>query len=301
MTLAVIIMTTIKLSLGFDVERPHSQFALSKMANKVRLKQIAYIQNISKELDKKNIPRTFFILGNYLERCLDDFSTEILRDVYNKNNSLNEIQQHTYSHLMIRKIKERTEKKIATLIEFRKDIRKANNLLKNILDITPFGLRLPFGYYHDLTDVPDFLTEIQKLGIIYVSSDLRAKNSLEAPLTIKRQPHTYKNAKFPDIIEIPSHGWQDAIFTEEMSSKYLGARLKFNSTEIFSHYDELLEKALKFSIEKSPFYISLCLHPWAMMEYDPKLLILSKIISSAKSKGILIDSYGAIAKEVLNK
>ncbi|MFW9997540.1 MAG: polysaccharide deacetylase family protein [Candidatus Odinarchaeota archaeon] len=292
-------MSKVKLSLGFDVERPHGSFTESKKSIDVRKRQITFIKKLSKLLDEEEVPRTFFILGNYLEKCLDDFSTEELRKVYDHDNKLNEIQQHTYGHPMIRNIKERADKQAVTPKEFGKDLLKANSILKDILDVSPTGIRTPFGYSRDLLDIPELLAELERLKFRYVSSDLRSENSLEAPLTVKRQPHTYYLAGYPNIVEIPSHGWQDAIFTGEMAQKFLKRKPIHNAEQIFGHYNGLLERAIDLAKRNTVIYVSLCLHPWAMMEYDPTLRILRRTVNSAKSKNIEIISYGTVADEVL--
>ncbi len=289
-------MANLNLSIGFDVERPHGQFAETKDARKVRKTQIAFIRKLIGMLDDYEVPRTFFILGNYLEKCLADFSKKELQEVFNKNNLYNEIQQHSHSHNMIRVIEDRPIKKIVTPEEFGKDLQKANDFIKEILEITPYGLRIPFGYHQDLSDIPSLLLELDKLDFLYVSSDLRSVHSLEAPLTLKRQPHRYHQTGFPNIVEIPSHGWQDAIFTREMALKFLGRNPISDPKKIFSHYNGLLEKALEISRKERPFFISLCLHPWAMMEYDRNLKILKKLINSSRMKNIKTISYGTIAK-----
>ena len=53
--------------------------------------------------DQKGAPRTFFILGHYLESCLNKYDIDSLQEVYDRNNPLVEIQQHSYSHQIFMK------------------------------------------------------------------------------------------------------------------------------------------------------------------------------------------------------
>jgi hypothetical protein len=50
-------------------------------------------------------------------------------------------------------------------------------------------------------------------------------------------------------------------------------------------------------IEAERVSIALCLHPWAVMEYDPELELLLKISESARQKGFEILSYGQVADQ----
>jgi peptidoglycan/xylan/chitin deacetylase (PgdA/CDA1 family) len=292
-------MNRINISIGFDVERPHGEFTNLKTATKVRQKQLTFTRKIIKLLDENEVPRTFFILGNYLDKSLEDFSIEELQEVFNKDNPLNEIQQHSYSHIMFRSIQERPEKRIVTSEEFGRDLQKANDRIKTVLGVVPYGFRAPFGYYQDMSDKPELLVELDRLRFLYVSSDLRSEHSLKAPLTAQRQPHTYYRVGFPNIVEIPSHGWQDAIFTNEMALKFLGKKPISESKKILSHYIGLIEKAQNIKSRETAIFVSFCLHPWAMIEYDRKLKVLRRIIES-RSTNIEIVSYATIAKKVLS-
>ncbi|MBS3151254.1 polysaccharide deacetylase family protein [Candidatus Woesearchaeota archaeon] len=290
-------MSNVILSLGYDTERPYGIFADSYNGKQFRREQLRFINRLSDFLDEENVPRTFFILGDYLEKCLRDFSKDELRGIYCRSR-LNDIQQHSYSHLIFRRIKRNEGKPIVSWQQFVDDVEKANQTLKKILDIDPIGLRTPMGYHHDLSDLPEMVEALSKTGLRFVSSDLRGEDSIEAKLTHQRQPHTYNNIGYNNIVEIPSHGWHDDIFTAEKAHKYL-KQTPSDPEEILQHYTSLMKSAIEMSRDKL-IYISLCLHPWAVMEYDPELQIHKGIIDKTRELQIKIIPYKRIAEEVLS-
>ncbi|MDE3742516.1 polysaccharide deacetylase family protein [Maribacter polysaccharolyticus] len=285
-------MTRKYLSFGYDTERPYGEFAQTKIGSELRKKLMGFIRKLNGMFDQEDVPRTFFILGHYLEACLTDYDIDALREVYHKDNPLIELQQHSYSHPIIRKIKGREEKKVITSGEFIKDLQQAGEVIENILGVYPNGVRTPIGYHHDLSDMPEILEGMQGMGIRYVSSNLRSEDSLEAPLNRNRQPHDYGNIGYPTIVEMPSHGWQDVIFTKEKAAIFLG-REPDSQEKICKHFDELLLQAN--DIDLPVVNIALCLHPWAVMEYDPQFEIHKHIINSARSMGFELKSYGQVA------
>lgn len=235
-------MTKKYLAFGYDTERPYGALALSEEGREFRKGQIGFVRRMNAMFDEKDVPRTYFLLGNYLESCLLDFDKGCLRTIYNKENPLIEIQQHTYSHPIIRPIKGRLDKHVFTPKQFGMDVKMAAELINEILGVQTFGLRTPIGYHQDLSDKPQILEELRNHGIKYVSSHLRSERTLEGPLTKDRQPHDYNNIMFPELIEIPSHGWQDVVFTKEKAKIFL-EREPDGPEEIIHHYSKLFSKA----------------------------------------------------------
>jgi len=213
-------MSNIKLAFGYDIEKPYGYFAETKGGEKFRQKQLKFIKKLSELLNKENIPRTFFILGDYLKKCLNHFSKDELKTIY-YNDNLNEIQQHSYSHIIFKEIKNVENRQIFAPSEFIEDIKKANLVIKDILNISPTGLRTPLGYSKDLSDNPIIVENLSKLRFNYVSSSLRDNESINGELTYERQPHTYQHIGYSKIVEIPSQSWQDTIFTFDRAKKYL--------------------------------------------------------------------------------
>lgn len=290
-------MQNVKLALGYYAERPYGRFAETSEGKASRPKQLDFQRKLFGFLDKEGAPRTVFILGDFLEKCLYDFRRKDLRELYDKDNRLNDIQQHSYSHAAFRPIRGENAR-VVTVEEYLADLEKANHVIEGVLSVKSVGLGTPYGYHHDLSDVPELLEGLGRMGFLYVSSDLRRESSLDAPLTGERQPHTYGNVGISHIVEIPSHGWQDAVFTAEKSQRILG-RKPDDAETILRHYAGLLGKAAGMAEDDKTVYVALCLHPWAIMEYDPDLKIHRKLIGEARERRIEIVSYKKIAEETV--
>lgn len=292
-------MTQKFLSFGFDTESPYGTFASTIEGKDLRKRQIELVQRINQVFDNHDAPRTFFILGAYLDACLEDNSPSELREIHNKNNPLVEIQQHSFSHLIFRIIKGKEGRHVATPREFGKNLEKANETLERILGVKPNGLRTPLGYHHDLSDMSEILEGLSRLGFRYVSSDLRSERTIFGDVVPERQPHTYGSVGFPNLVEIPSHGWQDTIMIPAKAQNYLG-RKPFTFEEMIEVFANLFREAntLLTKRDEKTVYLSLCLHPWAILNYDPNLELQKRVIDMARKEGFEIKTYGQVADSV---
>jgi len=288
---------SIKLSFGYDTERPYGKLAETAEGDAFREKQIAFVRKLSCFLDTERIPRTHFILGNYLDCCQRTFSRETLRDIFNNDNPLLELQQHSYSHPVFRPTQEGDKSAVSTE-EFVADVERASDTIEIILGRRPTGLRTPRGYDRDLSDRVDILAGLANVGIQYVSSNLRSATNIDGPYTPERQPHTYLHVGYPEIVELPSHGWQDAIFAPEHARKFLG-RDPDTLEQVVQHYESLFKQAEALTeTTGKKAYISLCMHPWCIMQWDANLDIHKRIIELGSNLGVEFVTYGAIADEV---
>lgn len=284
----------VRLAFGFCAERPFGDWADSPKGPGMRRKNLRSVEGINNMMEGLEVPRTFFILGDYLRRCTGEYSTGELKDIFMTRSGLVEIQQHSYSHPIFRAIERRPDRVPITPDEFRKDLQKAQETISEIFGIEPTGIMTPLGYHNDLSDVPDVLAVVGGMGFRYVSSNLSGPDSLNAPFSMDRQTHTYKERGFPRLVEIPTHGWQDSAFTEE-GRKRDGLR-HYSPDDIFKHYASILEEA---EMAEGDACVSLCLHPWAIREYG--LSPHAALIDFARRRGIAIVSYGDIARDTLAK
>ena len=288
---------TVKISLGYDTERPYGSWAETSEGDAFRQKQLMFVRSLSQFLDSEHVPRTHFILGNYLDCCQRTVSKEELGEIYGKENTLMELQQHSYSHPIFRPTQESDKSAVSTEV-FIADVKKASDVIESILGVRPTGLRTPRGYERDLSDRADIILGLQSEGMMYVSSNLRSATNIDGPYTPERQPHSYAHVGFPSLIELPSHGWQDAIFAPEHAQKFLG-RDPDTPDQVVAHYESLFNQASELAREtQKTAYVSLCLHPWCMMQWDPRLEIHRRFIDSGRECGVKFVSYGTIADEV---
>ncbi len=291
-------MAQVKLAFGYDDERPYGQLADTEAGLDLRRRNLFFVRKLMEFFDSKKLPRTFFILGQYLDRCLDTFSKQQLREIYVYGRYMCELQQHSYSHPLIKPLPGYS-KQILSAEEFAQDVQRAKKIIQEVLGRTTIGIRIPNGYTTGLHDAMEVAKRLSELGFVYVSSMLKGSGeSLQAELTLERQPHLYEIPGSRNIVEIPSHGWQDVIFTKEKAQALLGSE-PAEPDEIKNHFTDLLRKGLELSrVQPRPVYICLCLHPWAAMEYDPELDIHKHIVEEATRLHIEIVTYGHIAAEV---
>lgn len=293
----------ITLSLGYDTERPHSSWATTEQGHRLRLRQLDLVERLGAMLDELEAPRTHFLLGDYLARCAERVPGTRLRSIYDRSNPLVDLQQHTYSHVCVRRIARREGDEIVSSEQFGADVRRASRVIREILGVQPCGLRTPKGYAEDLSSMPEVVGELARAGIRYVSSDLRsqpdgATENFEGRLSRERQPHTYAGIGFAGIVELPSHGQQDVIFTRSIAERVHGGA-PAEGAEILAHYTGLFDQAERLAAGGRDVHIGLCLHPFAVMEYDPTLEIQRAIVERARERGVEVVSYHEAARRTL--
>ncbi len=279
------------LSLGFDDERPYGDFAKKPEGKEFRREKWKFLERMNKLFDGEGVPRTHFLLTRYLQEAEQATGAAMLRDLYCYHPDL-EIAQHSHSHGIIAPL-HGVNQKVMTAEQYTQDLLLASGLVHSILGVWPKGLRTPYGYETDLSARSDILAGLRSASIRYVSSDLGMKDTLEGALTEERQPHDYGHVGFEDIMEVPAHGLQDVVFTKQKAKQLFGKEEAPSPEEAFAHYDGLLDQAKRMDVPRVS--VALCLHPWAVMEYDPQVTLLMTLVDSARKKGFRVFSYGQVA------
>ena len=147
------------------------------------------------------VPATLFVCGRTLVHnvgVLEQFVDHPLFD----------IQQHTYSHTLLKNDHWKGGTFLASPPEaIDQEIRQTSEALERLLGVECIGLRTPHGYHLGLTDRPEMLAVLHERGIKFVSSWARnAEGTNPTPLSV--QPFWYAEQGFPDLLEIPSStGW----------------------------------------------------------------------------------------------
>lgn len=291
---------TVQLLFGFDTERPYGPQAKTDEGKAEREANLELIARMNSRMDKNGAGRTFFILGEYLEASAEQVGNEYLRQVFNPQNELIEIGQHTYSHVTVAPIATRPDKKPVSSEVLRDELKKADTILKSTLGVNHInGLRTPLGYSHmALAGNEEVLQALKDAKLLYVSSSLRSRDwGINAPLQEngeERQPFIY----FNDVVEVPSHGWQDTAFTG--TSKTQGTEnYPTTQRDIVAHYASLINEAEKLASDGRKIHLGLCMHPWAVRKYDSNLEVITGLLDVAQEKGMEATSYGKAAYEVL--
>lgn len=263
--------SNLKIMLGFDCDRPRGKFINTEEGIKMAKIKFDSIQRISKTLEELEISRTFFVCGQFLESMTMVFGKEEMKKAFCVNSQYVEIGDHSYSHNTVKKILTRPDKNPISPEEVENEFKKNTKIFKDIfgLKIPNRAYRTPLGHADGLKDNEKLQKKLKKIGVKYVSSDLRdADDGLNPPLVNKdntpRQPYYYKNG----LLEIPSAGWQDTVFSKTSKTP---TKVKTPETyeEIINYYTGLFEKALSIAEgSKKEYFLGLVLHPYDNSFYN---------------------------------
>lgn len=261
----------LKIMLGFDCDRPRGDFIKTEEGMRMAQRKIKSLQEISKTLQELEIPRTFFVCGQFLESMSSLFGKGEIKKVFGIDSSLVEIGDHSYSHSVVKKIKTRPDKIPITPEEVVEEFKKNTKIFKEIFDlnITKRAFRTPLGHSNGLEGENKILNKLRDLGVKYVSSDLRDENDgLKPPLENKdktpRQPYFYENG----LLEIPSMGWQDTVFSKT-SKTPTQEKIPESYEEIIEYYDRLFREANEIAQKNNiVYFLGLVLHPYDNSFYN---------------------------------
>lgn len=251
------------LLIGYDVEHWDSKIT------QVFLQKVRQIHN------DLNVPYTLFVVGETLEKNISEFQ-RIAQD------KQIDIQQHTYSHLLLKTVVMESKNKVeifkgGTLEQIREEVGKTNELLKKYLGVKCMGLTAPYGYYRGLSDRPDILQILHDLGIRFTRTYARNEKDYQ-PVSFEIQPFWYEVQGFPYILEFPIQGWQDL---------YLRRELGWKNKE---GYLEEVKKSIEYIKERD---LDWCYvqHDHSSIKEDPNMEMTRNFIQYALDKGVTFTSY----------
>jgi peptidoglycan/xylan/chitin deacetylase (PgdA/CDA1 family) len=226
--------------------------------------------------NRLGVPATLFVVGHTLERWVPRFQ-DIAGD------ALFDIQQHTYSHQLLKTVYIEDGQSVrvvrgVTLEETREEVRKTSVLLAEHLGVQCIGLTGPWCYYRGLRDRPDILQVLWEEGIRFTRTDGRNERDWH-PVSIDLQPYWYDALGFPDVLEIPIHGWHDCVIRDEV----LG-------WENVDGYVESVRPYIERAAAEDKVF-SLCQHDWSSIRADPKMRATETLIRYAQEQGLRFMSY----------
>ncbi|MFQ6041726.1 MAG: polysaccharide deacetylase family protein [Candidatus Poribacteria bacterium] len=242
------------------------------------------------------MPATFFIVGKTLEANPIKYR-ELLDD------PLFEVASHTYSHKMLRDHPfcgpaARNEQK-------REELFQGKDSVERVFERPCLGIRPACGFDKGMRGAPDVLRLIQESGLHYVSSLLWGPDySLPALLT---EPFNYASDGFPELWELPGHGWQENLLKN--NNRWGSRRLtlwppkmpeaippNFISTpeEEFALNRIFLEKA----VSESKTFISIIWHPWSLYAFDPEMKMLELTFAHVRKVGLEPCTYADLFRKV---
>jgi peptidoglycan/xylan/chitin deacetylase (PgdA/CDA1 family) len=226
--------------------------------------------------NRLDVPATLFVVGQTFERWVPQFQA-ITGD------PLFDIQQHTYSHQLLKTVYIEDGRSVrvvrgVTLEETREEVRKTSALLAQHLGVQCTGLTGPWCYYRGLRDRPDILQVLWEEGIRFTRTDGRNERDWH-PVSIDLQPYWYDALDFPDVLEIPIHGWHDCVVRDEV----LG-------WENVDGYVESVRPYIERAAAEDKVF-SLCQHDWSSIRADPQMRATETFIGYAQELGLRFMSY----------
>jgi hypothetical protein len=245
------------------------------------------------EIHKRfEIPATFFIVGKVLDANPVEYR-KLLDD------PLFEIASHTYTHQMLRDNDFCGQ--AVSMDERRKEIFKGKKAVERVFERDCIGLRPGCGFDNALRGEPKVLELVQKAGFQYVSSLLWGPDySMPALL---REPFNYKAEGYPEIWELPGHGWHENLlkdhnrwgprrltlwpppFPEAIPDSFCKTpKDEFEVNKVF------LDKALQTN---KPF-VSLIWHPWSLGKFDPDMKMLELTFTHVRGLGLKPCTYAQL-------
>lgn len=226
---------------------------------------------------KLNVPCTLFICGKVLEQNVKAFqqTQKDFKDLF-------DLQQHTYSHLLLKTVVQENEQGISvvksgTLDEIKHEVQKTNELLKKYLECNCLGLTSPYGYYRGLSDRPDILEILHKSGIRFVRSYTRNEHDW-FPVSFYLQPFWYGPQGLPGILEFAGQGWQDCMWRGHHGWNRKVEYLQYVKQGI----DYIVTHKLTWCYTQ---------HDWSSIKEDPNMEMTKQIIEYARERGVRIVSY----------
>ncbi|WP_210479505.1 polysaccharide deacetylase family protein [Naasia sp. SYSU D00948] len=238
----------------------------------------AFLERAVEVHERWAAPFTMFLLGQTLERNVEALQRAAA-------SPLADVGQHTYAHSLLRPLRVDTgrtvsEHRAAAPERIADELARTDRLLREHLGVECRGLTAPYTYHRGLQGHPELLAVLRANGIRYVRSDGRDERDYQpAPAT---QPYWYAADGFPEILEMPTHGWHDCVVREDV--------LGWDDVD---GYVALLRDALDDAAAADRI-LSICAHDWSSVRCDPELAHVDRILGHARFLGMEITSYGAV-------
>jgi hypothetical protein len=242
------------------------------------------------------MPATFFIVGRTLESNPTEYR-ELLDD------PLFEVASHTYSHKMLR---DHPFCGLAVTAEQkREEIFRGKASIERVFERPCLGLRPGCGFDKGMEGAPDVLRLISEADLHYVSSLLWGPDYSLPALLI--EPFNYASDGFPELWELPGHGWQENLLKN--NNRWGSRRLtlwpakipeaiptSFISTpeEEFAINRIFLEKA----VSEDKTFVSIIWHPWSLDAFDPEMKMLELTFTNVRKLGLEPCTYVDLFRKV---
>jgi peptidoglycan/xylan/chitin deacetylase (PgdA/CDA1 family) len=255
------------------------------------------VRAIANQHKKYQIPATFFVVGELLEE--DRWATEFAKML---DDPLFSIQNHTYSHILLRFGNEVDDEYLGTLSN---ELENTNRLIERYFNQTPVGLRSPMGFEHGLSGESSTLKVLWHNHIRFVSSQALGPHGTVPSLLSDAYHYDEEDILHP-ILEIPVHGWHDnvlkgynycpALWPPEYDWSVL-QRPPATPQEEFSIYRTWCEKAMEIKLKHfAPIF-----HPWAVNRFNREAETIGLLLDHVVTNNIPTDTYEGFWQKIEEK
>ncbi|MCS7254594.1 MAG: polysaccharide deacetylase family protein [Armatimonadota bacterium] len=240
------------------------------------------------------VPATLFILGRVIEEKSEELRRLLIGD------SLFDIQSHTYSHKLL-KDNEMHGSGIS-LEEMRRELELGKRLVEEAFEVECIGFRTPCGFYKGMQGDVERLSVIWSCGFKFISSDARGPaDSIPSGL---QQAYWYDVEGFPQLLELPAHGWHDNVLKDPNGSLEprlmlpwpgllqwgIPSRPPRTAEEEFEVQRVWIDRALKYGLD----YLSLVYHPHSIYRMSEDCRIIKLLIEYVLSLGMPTLTYSQL-------
>jgi peptidoglycan/xylan/chitin deacetylase (PgdA/CDA1 family) len=227
-------------------------------------------------------PATLFVCGRTLVHNVDVLAPFVEHPLF-------DIQQHTYSHVLLKDDGWKGGTFLASPPEaVWQEITQTNEAFRRLLGVEIYGLRTPHGYFRGISDRPEMLEVVSDCGIRFISSWGRnAEGGNPTPMSI--QPYWYADQGYPDLLEIPFQGWLDGTWFEEFG------------IDRGREYAAVLVASADEAARADGVY-GACFHDWAQIRYgEAETRWVNRLLSHCRAAGIPLSSYAEYYQQRLSQ
>jgi peptidoglycan/xylan/chitin deacetylase (PgdA/CDA1 family) len=235
-----------------------------------------FLRRVEQIHEETGVPATFFLCGRTIEKNTDALRTLAAHPLF-------DFQQHTYNHVLLKTvcIEDPQEGmrffRGGTLDQIRDEVHRTTTLLRDALGVACTGLTGPYAYYRGLMDRPDILEILWDEGIRFTRTWGRNERDWQ-PVSLEVQPFCYDVQGFPELLEVPLHGWQDISLRKTVGWANYDAFL----AGVYPYMERAAQEGLVFSY---------CTHDHSSTREDPQMRITGALLRRARELGMETPTY----------
>lgn len=259
---------------AYDTESPHCYEAVRK------------IVAVHREFQ---MPATFFIVGKWLDERRREYR-ELLSD------ELFELASHSWSHGMVKDNPFCGPSLRGEALA--REILDSKKIVEDVFQRPCVGFRSPCGFDDGLRAASETLALMRQAGYRYVSTQAWGEGfTLPSPFY---QPFTYADDGYPDLWELPCHGWHENVLkgATRLHPPFRVAwpiespeLVPLTALKTPEEEAALYRNFLDAAVGRKLHFVSLVWHPWSLNKFDPEMRMLRATFEYVRKLGLPVDTY----------